>query len=252
MRVLVTGGAAGIGRAMAERLARDGAELAVCDVDRHAVAAFAEAHPSALAQVADVTSEPQMTRFLAAAEARWGGIDVLCANAGIGGPAGRIEDLDLDAWQACLDVTLRGAFLACRWAARLMRRQRHGLIVLTASTAGLHGYPFRAPYAVAKWGIVGLTKSLAMELGPEGVRVNAICPGAVEGPRMDRVVAAEAAARGMSEAAVRDLYVRGVSLRAWVTAEDVAETVAWLASPAAARISGQILAVDGHTETLSP
>ncbi|MEO0992119.1 MAG: SDR family oxidoreductase, partial [Pseudomonadota bacterium] len=122
----------------------------------------------------------------------------------------------------------------------------------TSSTAGLAGYPYRSPYASAKWAIVGLTKTLAMELGPAGIRVNAICPGAVEGPRMDRVVAKEAAAMGMDEAAVRELYVKGVSMRSWVTADEVADTVEFLASDAAAKISGQILAIDGHTETLAP
>jgi NAD(P)-dependent dehydrogenase (short-subunit alcohol dehydrogenase family) len=114
----------------------------------------------------------------------------------------------------------------------------------------LHGYPLRTPYASAKWAIVGLTKTLAMELGPAGVRVNAICPGAVEGPRMDRVVAREAVASGRSEDDIRAQYVRSVSMRSWVNADDIADTVLFLASPAAKRISGQILAIDGHTETL--
>jgi NAD(P)-dependent dehydrogenase (short-subunit alcohol dehydrogenase family) len=126
------------------------------------------------------------------------------------------------------------------------------LIVLTSSTAGQFGYPLRSPYATAKWGIVGLTKTLAMELGPAGVRVNAICPGAVEGDRMDRVVAMEATASGKTHDEVRALYVKGVSLRTWVTSDDVADTVSWLASPQAKRISGQIVAIDGHTETLTP
>ncbi|GGF72763.1 NAD(P)-dependent dehydrogenase, short-chain alcohol dehydrogenase family [Mameliella alba] len=251
-RVLITAGAAGLGRAMAEGCLARGDRVAVCDVDPSAVDAFRTDHPQALAEVVDVTDESAMTAFLGRVEETFGGVDVVCANAGTGGQAGRIETLDLDAWRACLDVNLTGAFLTCRWAARVMRAQGDGLIVLTSSTAGLHGYPLRAPYASAKWAIVGLTKTLAMELGPAGIRVNAICPGAVEGDRMDRVVAMESAASGLSPEEVRALYVRGVSLRSWVTAEDVAETVLWLSSPAARKISGQILAIDGHTETLSP
>ncbi|WP_167646377.1 SDR family oxidoreductase [Mameliella alba] len=251
-RVLITAGAAGLGRAMAEGCLARGDRVAVCDVDASAVDAFRTANPQALAEVVDVTDESAMTAFLGRVEEEFGGVDVVCANAGTCGQAGRIETLDLDAWRACLDVNLTGAFLTCRWAARVMRAQGDGLIVLTSSTAGLHGYPLRAPYASAKWAIVGLTKTLAMELGPAGVRVNAICPGAVEGDRMDRVVAMESAASGLSPEEVRALYVRGVSLRSWVTAEDVAETVLWLSSPAARKISGQILAIDGHTETLSP
>lgn len=133
-----------------------------------------------------------------------------------------------------------------------MRAQGSGLICLTSSTAGQMGYPLRSPYASAKWAIVGLTKTLAMELGEAGVRVNAICPGAVEGPRMDRVIENEASARGQAVDAVRQSYVKGVSMKTWVTAQDIANTVRFLASPSGSKISGQILAVDGHTETLAP
>lgn len=250
-RVVITAGASGIGRAMAERFLSEGARVAICDVDAQAVADFAAAHPGTLAQVADVTSESAMEGFLGQVEAAWGGADVVCANAGTGGPAGAVETLDYDAWQACIAVNLHGAFLTCRWAARVMKPQGSGVIVLTSSNAGLFGYPLRAPYASAKWAVIGLTKTLAMELGPHGIRVNAICPGAVEGPRMDRVVASVAQASGQTEEAVRASYVDGVSLRSWVTAEDVAATVAFLASDAGARISGQALAIDGHTERMT-
>jgi NAD(P)-dependent dehydrogenase (short-subunit alcohol dehydrogenase family) len=252
LRVLVTAGASGIGRAIAERFIVDGAEVAICDVDVDAVADFAGAHPAAIARVADVTREDDMGTFLSLVEAQWDRVDVVCANAGTGGPAGLIETLDYGAWQDCVAVNLNGAFLTCRWAARVMRPQGHGLITLTSSTAGIAGYPFRSPYAASKWAIIGLMKTLAMELGPAGVRVNALAPGAVQGPRMDRVVAMEAAAQGRSEDEIRALYVKGVSLRSWVDAEDVANMVHYLASPAGAKISGQTLCIDGHTETLAP
>ena len=251
-RIVVTAGAFGIGRAIAERFLSDGDQVAVCDVDERAVAEFASAWPEAMTAMADVTSETEMAEFLGAVEAAWGGADVVCANAGTGGPAGRIEDLDYGDWQRCVATNLHGSFLTCRWAARVLRAEGAGLIVLTSSTAGIAGYPFRSPYAAAKWALVGLTKTLAMELGPAGVRVNAVCPGAVEGPRMDRVVAMEAAAQGIDEAEVRRSHAAGVSMKTWVTAADVAGTVHFLASDAASKISGQILAVDGHTETLAP
>jgi NAD(P)-dependent dehydrogenase (short-subunit alcohol dehydrogenase family) len=129
-----------------------------------------------------------------------------------------------------------------------MRAQGSGLILLTSSVSGLFGFPFRTPYVAAKWGIVGLTKALASELGPAGVRVNAICPGAVEGPRMDRVVAMEAEARGVSTDEVRQGFTEGVALRRFVTAEEMAAMALFLASDGAAAITGQALAVDGHTE----
>jgi len=249
-RVLITGGGSGIGLRLAERFSEAGAQVALCDADPAAIARLEAAHPDMIAAHADVTDEAEMGRFLDHVEAQWGGVDVVCANAGTGGPAGRIEDLDYDAWQACIGVNLNGAFLTCRWAARLMRAQGAGMILLTSSTSGLHGVPYRSPYVAAKWGLVGLTKTLAMELGPAGVRVNAIAPGAVEGERMERVVAREAKASGRPEAEVRNIYAKGSSLRTWVSADDLADMALFLASPAASKVSGQVLAVDGHTESM--
>lgn len=249
-RAVITAGGSGIGRTYARRLTAEGWQVAICDAAPEALAATGRELPGALARVVDVTSEPAMDAFLAEVEHAWGGVDLMCANAGTGGPAGRIETLDYGAWMDCLTVNLGGAFLACRWAARLMREAQSGLIVLTSSTAGLWGYPLRSPYAAAKWGVIGLTKTLASELGPAGVRVNAIAPGAVEGDRMDRVVAMEAAASGKSEEEVRAIYVKGTAMRTWVTEDDLADTLMFLASPAASRISGQVIAVDGHTTSL--
>ena len=251
-RVVITAGASGIGRAVAEAFLSTGARVAVCDIDPDAVADFQATHTDALALVADVANESQMAKFFGAVEAEFGGADVVFANAGTGGPAGLIETLNYDDWQACLAANLNGAFLTCRWAARVMRPTGRGLIVLTSSTAGQLGYPHRSPYATAKWGVIGLMKTLAMELGPAGIRVNAICPGAVEGPRMDRVIANEAKSRGIPEKAVRSSYVTGVSLKTWVKADDIAAMVQFLASEQGAKISGQAIAIDGHTETLAP
>ena len=251
-RVVITGGASGIGLRLAERFAARGDRVAICDADGVALARVADARPEFLARQADVTDEAQMQAFFDSVEADFGGVDVMCANAGTGGPAGRIETLDYAAWAACLNVNLNGAFLACRWAAARMREQGAGLILLTTSTSGQHGVPHRSSYVAAKWGLVGLTKTLAMELGPAGVRVNAIAPGAVEGERMERVVRMEAAASRLSEEEVRAIYVKGNSLRTWVTADDLADMALFLASAAAQRISGQVMAVDGHTESMVP
>lgn len=192
-----------------------------------------------------------MQTFFARVEAAWGGVDVVCANAGTGGPAGRIEELDYQHWQDCVGVNLFGAFLTCRCAARVMKAQGSGVITITSSTSGLYGVPYRSPYVAAKWGLVGLMKTLAMELGPFGVRVNAIAPGAVEGPRMERVLAMEAAADGRDIEEVRALYAEGTSMRTWVSAEDIAQMVGFLASGAASKVSGQMIAVDGHTERMT-
>lgn len=250
-RVLITAGASGIGLGLAKRFAAEGDRIALCDADATAIAELQAEFPDFITARADVTDEAQMDAFLARVEAEWGGVDVVCANAGTGGPAGRIEDLDYGAWRDCVGVNLFGAFLTCRWAARVMRAQGAGLIILTSSTAGLYGYPLRSPYAAAKWGIVGLTKTLAMELGEAGVRVNCICPGAVEGDRMERVLANESAATGTPVEELRAAYVACTSLKSWVSVDDLADMALFLASPAASKISGQILAVDGHTESIN-
>ncbi|NBR90043.1 MAG: SDR family oxidoreductase [Rhodobacteraceae bacterium] len=249
-RVVITGGASGIGRTFARRFAADGWRVALCDAAPEAVAAMANELPGAICRTADVRSEAQMAAFLATVEDQWGGADVVCANAGTGGPAGRIEELDYQAWQDCIAVNLHGAFLTCRWAARVMRAQGSGSIVITSSTSGQWGVPYRSPYVAAKWGLVGLTKTLAMELGPVGVRVNAICPGAVEGERMERVLAMEAKASGKDPEALRAHYADGTSLKTWVTEDELADTALFLSSPAARKISGQIIAIDGHTERM--
>ena len=250
-RVVITAGAAGIGLTYARRFAAAGARVALCDVDAAAVEAAGKEIDGAIAHRADVTDEAQMSAFFLEVEERWGGADVVIANAGTGGPAGQIEDLTLESWRSCLAVNLDGAFLTCRWAARVLKEGGGGSLILMSSSAGLHGYPNRSPYATSKWGIIGLMKTLAMELGPHGVRVNAICPGSVEGDRMDRVLAKEAKATGLTEAEMRARYVAGVSLRSWVSADDIAEASLFLASPAGAKISGQAFPVDGHTHSLA-
>lgn len=250
-RVLVTGGGSGIGRAMAEAFLADGAEVRVLDADPQVVAAC----PPALgAACLDVTDEAAVDRYFAETLApAWGGrIDVLCANAGIAGPTAAVEDMDLEGWRRCLQVNLDGAFLVVRGAVPWMKRQGAGVITLTSSTAGLFGFPYRAPYAAAKWGVIGLAKTLAMELGPFGIRANAICPGCVEGPRIDGVIAREAAKKGTTPDAIRRAYEAGVSLRRFSSAQDVAAMAVFLASDAARMVSGQAIAVDGHTENPDP
>ncbi|MGB1034409.1 MAG: SDR family oxidoreductase [Primorskyibacter sp.] len=248
-RVLITAGGAGIGAGLVAGFAASGARVVFCDVDPAAVAQTEAQVPGCRGWVADVTDETAMNTFLQAAEDHLGGVDTVCANAGIGGPAARIEDIALADWRATLDVNLTGAFLTCRWAARLMRAQGHGAIFLTSSTAGQWGFPHRSPYATAKWGVIGLMKTLASELGPAGVRVNALCPGSVEGPRIDRVIDATAQARGIEPDEVRADFTACSAMNTFVSTEDIAHMALFLASPAGARISGQAIAIDGHTLT---
>lgn len=248
-RVLVTAGAAGIGRAVAEAFAAQGARLWIVDADAKAL----DGCPAGWRRdCLDVTDENAVAGLYARLAAGWQGLDVLCANAGIAGPTAKIEDIALDDWRRCVSVNLEGAFLFSKYAAPLMKAAGSGAIVLMSSTAGIYGYPNRAPYAAAKWGVIGLMKTLAMELGPFGIRANAICPGSVEGPRMEGVLEREAAAKGTTRDALYAGYASGTSMRSFVTAQDVAAMAAFLGSDAARLVSGQVIAVDGHTENPDP
>ncbi|MFN0113051.1 MAG: SDR family oxidoreductase [Paracoccaceae bacterium] len=248
-RVLITAGAAGIGRAMGECFAARGYRVWVADADAEALALCpGEWRRDRL----DVADEAAVAALFGRLRADWGGLDVLCANAGIAGPSAPVEDQPFDGFRRCVSVNLEGAFLFARGAVPLMKSARRGVILLTSSTAGLYGFPNRAPYAAAKWAINGLMKTLAMELGPFGIRANSICPGSVEGPRMERVMEREAVLKGITRDALYAGYVAGTSMRTFVEARDVAEMAAFLASDAARHVSGQIIAVDGHTENPDP
>lgn len=244
-KVLITAGASGIGRAMAEAFEAIGHEVWVTDVDQAALEALPETWQTREANAVD---EARMAQIIA----EMGQIDVLCANAGIAGPTAQIEDIELEEWRACVSVNLEGAFLATKHAAPLMKAAGQGAIILTSSTAGIYGYPNRAPYAAAKWAIIGLMKTLAMELGPHGIRANAICPGAVEGTRMEGVLEREALAKGMTRDQVYDGYAVGTSMRRFVEASDIANMAVFLGSDTARMVSGQVIAVDGHTENPDP
>ena len=251
-RVIVTAGADGLGRVIARSFLGLGAKVAICDVAADKVAAFAKEHPGTLALVADVGNAAAVTDFMGKAIAFLGGLDVLVNNAGIAGPTGLVEEVTPEALRQTLAIDLESMFYTLHHALPVMKQQKFGVVVNLSSTAGTNGYPYRSPYAAAKWGVIGLTKSLAMEGGTLGIRCNAICPGSLSGDRMDRVIAAEAKARGIAPEAVRAAYTKGVSTRSFIDPQEIADMVLYLASPAARNISGQAIHVDGHTETMVP
>ena len=247
-RVLITAGASGIGRAMGEAYAVAGFEVWVIDVDANALKSLPSSWHAHLVDAADEPAVAALFDLIKAA----GGLDVLCANAGIAGPTALVEDVALADWRACVSVNLEGAFLAAKYAAPLIKSAGKGAIIFTSSTAGIYGYPHRAPYSAAKWAIIGLMKTVAMELGPFGIRANAICPGAVEGPRMEGVLAREAAAKNMTRDQVYSGYAAGTSMRSFVEAQDVANMAVFLGTDVSRLVSGQVIAVDGHTENPDP
>jgi NAD(P)-dependent dehydrogenase (short-subunit alcohol dehydrogenase family) len=248
LRVLVTAGAAGIGRAIARTFLDHGARVHICDVDPAALAAARAALPGATQTVADVASLADVDRLFADVERALGGLDVLVNNAGVAGPTGKVEDLRPQDWDRCIAVDLNGMFYCTRRAMPLIKRAGGGSIINLSSVAGRLGFPLRTPYAAAKWAVVGFTKSLAIEAGPDKVRVNCIQPGNVEGERIDRVIDAKSKALGITADAMRERLLDTVSLRTFVSPQDIANMALFLASDAGKHISGQALSVCGDVQ----
>jgi len=247
LRVLVTAGAAGIGLAIARTFRDHGARVHVCDVDDKALAAL---DTDITRTKADVSSLADVERLFADVQKTLGGLDVLVNNAGIAGPTGKVEDIKVEDWDRCIAIDLSGMFYCTRKAMPMIKAAGGGSIVNLSSAAGRHGFPQRSPYSAAKWGVVGFTKSLAVEAGPCKVRVNAILPGIVEGERIERVIAAKAKALGVSHEAFRETFLETTSLRSTVTAQDIANMALFVSTEPGCRITGQALAVDGDVRYL--
>lgn len=250
-RVVITAAATGVGRAMADGFLAAGARVHICDIDGAALEACRASHAGIGTTRADVADPGDVARLFDEALNGLGGLDVMINNAGIAGPTCPIEDCAVEDWRRTLAIDLDGAFYCLRHAVPALKQAGGGSIVNISSTAGLFAFPLRAPYAAAKWAIIGLTKTLASELGAFGIRANAICPGAVEGPRMEQVIAAQASAQGVEPEAVRDTYLRQSSLQTFVSPAEIADAALFLCSDGGRKISGQVLAVDGHVETIS-
>jgi NAD(P)-dependent dehydrogenase (short-subunit alcohol dehydrogenase family) len=240
MRVLVTAGGAGIGRVIADMFVEHGAKVHTCDVD-----------PSTKPDtVCDVAKVADVDRLFEEVTKKLGGLDVLINNAGIAGPTAKVEDIEPEDWDRTIAIDLSGMFYCTRKAMPMIKRSGGGSIVNLSSAAGRHGFPQRTPYAAAKWGVVGFTKSLAAEAGPDKVRVNAILPGLVEGDRIERVIAAKAKATGVSHEEFRQKLLETTSLRSTVRAQDIANMALFLCTEPGERITGQALAVDGDVRYL--
>ena len=249
--VLITGGASGIGLVIARRMLADGYDVHVCDASPEAVSALEKSDPQIGASVADIADRDDVESLFSAIRQKYKRLDVLVNNAGIAGPTAAIEDIDPADWERTIAVDLNGQFYCTRLAVPMLKKSGSASIINIASNAAFFGFPLRAPYTACKWATIGLTKTLAMELGPFGIRVNAICPGSVKGLRIDGVIERDAAERGMTPEQIREVYLRQSSMRIFVSAEDVANLAAFLASDAGASISGQALGLDGHTEGLT-
>jgi len=251
LRVLVSAGASGIGAAVARGFREAGARVHVCDIDRAALDRLSAEFPEITTSVADAAVARDVDTVFDDIRGTLGGLDVLVNNVGIAGPTGAVEDIARADWERTIAVNLNSHFYFANRAVPLLKASSQDpCLIAMSSVAGRLGYALRTPYASTKWALVGMMKSLAVELGPQGVRVNAILPGTVEGERMNGVIGARAAAAGVSADAMREEYLRKISLRRMVTTDDIAAMALFLCSPAARNITGQAISVDGNIEYL--
>ena len=250
LRVLVTAGAGGIGLAIARGFTSEGARVHVCDVDDTALTALAVSDPQLSQSRCDVADRGAVSALFADAVGKLGGLDVLINNAGIAGPTGKVEEINPEDWDQCLQVCLTGQFNCTRLAVPLLRGSDNASIINLSSMAGRVGFALRAPYAAAKWGVIGFTKSLSIELGPDNIRVNAILPGLVAGDRQRRVLEAKAQQRGIAFNEMEATAFSYTSLKEYVTPEQIADQILFLCSPRGRTISGQAISICGDTQML--
>jgi NAD(P)-dependent dehydrogenase (short-subunit alcohol dehydrogenase family) len=250
-RALITAGGGGIGRVMTETFLEAGAKVHICDVVQPALFEATKALPGLTSTLCDVADPRQVDQLFADVRENLGGLDILVNNAGIAGPTGKVEDISIADWNQCIAVDLNGMFYCTRLAVPMLKAAGGGSIINLSSAAGRLGFPLRTPYAAAKWGVVGFTKSLSMELGQDMIRVNAIQPGVVEGERINRVIEAKAKAANISFEAQKKLALEKVSMRSLVSPQDIANMALYLASEAGILVTGQAISVCAGTEMLA-
>ncbi|MXX17807.1 MAG: SDR family oxidoreductase [Gammaproteobacteria bacterium] len=246
-RAFITAGGAGMGRATALAMHSMGAEVFTCDIDP----ASLETLDSAIRSwVCDVSVSGELDRVLD--HVLPGGLDILVNNAGVAGPTKPVEEVTDEEWRHTMAVCVDAQFYCARRVVPVFRAQGHGVMINLVSAAGIMGYPTRSPYAAAKWAVTGFTRTLAMELGPDNIRVNGIIPGNVSGERMERVISAHAGAENLDPEVVRRMYAIGTSMQCYVDPEEIADMICFLSSDYCRHVTGQIVGVDGFTETLYP
>ncbi|PZX14918.1 NAD(P)-dependent dehydrogenase (short-subunit alcohol dehydrogenase family) [Palleronia aestuarii] len=247
-RVIVTAGAAGIGRAIVEAFRAEGARVVTCDIDETALSTLPD---DVTGFSADMGNAEAVAGFMERAIDVLGGLDTLVNNAGTAGPTGPVDEIDPADWEACLRICLTSQFHCTRHAVPALKQSDNASIANISSLAGRLGFALRTPYAAAKWGVIGFTKSLSLELGPDGIRANAILPGLVAGERQRRVLEAKAQRQGRSFAEVEGDALSYTGLRSYVQPEEIADQILFLASPRGRTISGQAISVCADTQMLA-
>jgi NAD(P)-dependent dehydrogenase (short-subunit alcohol dehydrogenase family) len=250
-RVLITAGAGGIGREIARAFAANGAKVFVCDIDAEGLKTLAQEIEDLTTTLCDVSKREDIERMVTSAIESLGGLDVLVNNAGIAGPTTPVDKMDPDDWDKVVQVNLNGTFNVTRLAIPHLKKSPAGVIIIISSAAGRFGYANRSPYSTTKWGLIGFTKTLSIELGEYGIRANAILPGPVEGPRLQRVFEGRAKVSGQSIEEVTNAAMAIQSIKRFVDPRDIAALAVFLASDSAKSISGQLLPIDNDMQKVS-
>jgi len=248
-RVLITAGAGGIGLAIAKAFAANGARVHIADVNAEAVQEITKQYPAISGTVADISKAANLDILFGEVQKQLGGLDVLVNNAGIAGATAPVTDYPIDTWNAVVSINLTGTFMITQRAIPLLKQSSAGSIIVMSSLAGRFGYPNRVAYSTTKWGLVGFTKTLSLELGPFGITANTIHPGAVDGPRIQSVFEGRAKVSGRTVEEETNLALANQSVKKFIDPADIAELAVFLAGPQARTISGQTFTIDGDSKS---
>jgi len=250
-KIIISAGASGIGWTSAKLFLSRGATVYICDIDKKLLNKTKK-HPQnnkkLFSYECDASNENQVSNFFKQVSRKTNKIDALVNNVGIAGPTGSLEKLKSQDWENTLHVDVNSHFYFTKNAIPLIKKSKNGSIVNISSTAGILGFPLRSPYAASKWAIIGITKTLAMELGKFNIRVNAVCPGAIKGDRMKRVIKDKAKFTKVSIKTIEKDFISMSSMKQWILEEDIGKMCSFLISDDSSKVSGQVISVDGHTE----
>ena len=250
-KIIISAGASGIGLATTKVCLSRGAYVYLCDIDNKSIKELNK-HPLKNKRLfiyqCDASNEEQVSLFFNKIKKKTKRIDALINNVGVAGPTGSLEKLKSKDWENTLHVDVNSHFYFTKKAIPLIKRSKNGSIINISSTAGILGFPLRSPYAASKWAIIGVTKTLAMELGKFNIRVNAVCPGTIKGDRMKRVIRDKAKFTKVPSKSIEKDFISMSSMKQWILEEDIGKMCSFLISDDSSKVSGQVISVDGHTE----
>ncbi len=248
-KIIISAGASGIGWATAKICLSKGAYVYLCDIDNKSLNKIKK-HPLANKKLfyyeCDASDEDDVSNFFSKVNKKTKKVDALINNVGVAGPTGTIEKLSSEDWEKTLKINVISHFYFAKLAIPMLKKNKGGSIINISSGAGIMGFPLRSPYAASKWAVIGLTKTLAMELGKFKIRVNAICPGTIKGDRMIRVIRDKAKFLKVSKKKIEKDFISMASMNCWINEEDIGKMCSYLISSDGEKISGQAIPIDGN------